>query len=122
MIELRPYQVEVIGEVPQVVAAGYRRVIVVAPTGSGKTIISAQIIKGAVAVGKRVLVLAHTREIIRQTSLKLVWPRHRARDHTGWLGRQSRAGGAGREHSDIVDARNAPRPHADAAGGLVDHR
>jgi DNA repair protein RadD len=71
MIELRPYQVEVIGEVPQVVAAGYRRVIVVAPTGSGKTIISAQIIKGAVAVGKRVLVLAHTREIIRQTSLKL---------------------------------------------------
>jgi DNA repair protein RadD len=71
MIELRPYQVEVIGEVPQVVAAGYRRVIVVAPTGSDKTVISAEIIKTAVADGKRVLVLAHTREIIRQTSLKL---------------------------------------------------
>jgi DNA repair protein RadD len=68
MIELRPYQIEVIDKVA---TAGNRRVILVAPTGAGKTVIGAEIIKTAVGAGKRVLVLAHTREIIRQTSLKL---------------------------------------------------
>ena len=68
---LRPYQIEAIDEVQKVVAAGWRRVIAVAPTGSGKTVISSAIIKTAIADGKRILVLAHTREIIRQTSLKL---------------------------------------------------
>jgi DNA repair protein RadD len=71
MIELRPYQIEVIGEVQEVVAAGHRRLILVVPTGGGKTVVSSEIVKGAVADGQNVLVLAHTREIIRQTSLKL---------------------------------------------------
>lgn len=71
MIALRPYQHDVLGDVGQVIAAGKRRIIVVAPTGAGKTVIGAEIINTAVSSGQRVLVVAHTREIIRQTSRKL---------------------------------------------------
>jgi DNA repair protein RadD len=70
-MDLRQYQRDVIAEVDQAIAEGKRRLIIVAPTGAGKTIIAAAIIKDAVAKGQRVLVLAHTREIIKQTSAKL---------------------------------------------------
>ena len=68
---LRSYQNDAIAELRRVIEAGKRRVIVVAPTGSGKTAIAAEVIKTTVANGNRVLVLAHRREIITQTSLKL---------------------------------------------------
>jgi DNA repair protein RadD len=71
MTELRPYQRDVIAECDRVIAAGKRRIMIVAPTGSGKTIKAVAIIKTAVNNGQRVLVLAHTREIIKQTSGKL---------------------------------------------------
>ena len=71
MTELRPYQFDVINQCRQKLAAGVSKICLVAPTGAGKTIIAAEIIRSAVAKGKRVLVLAHTREIIKQTSLKL---------------------------------------------------
>jgi DNA repair protein RadD len=71
MIQLRNYQGEVITKTGEVIASGKRRPIVVAPTGSGKTIVAADIIKNAVAENKSVLVLAHRREIIGQTSEKL---------------------------------------------------
>ncbi len=71
MTELRPYQRDVIADIEREIAAGKRRIIAVAPTGAGKTVVAASIINDAVAKGQRVLVLAHTREIIRQTSLKL---------------------------------------------------
>jgi superfamily II DNA or RNA helicase len=45
--------------------------LLVAPTGSGKTVKATEIIKGAVAGGAAVLFLAHRREIIAQTSAKL---------------------------------------------------
>jgi DNA repair protein RadD len=69
--ELRPYQSDVIAEIDPAIAAGKRHIIAVAPTGAGKTIIAAAIINAAVSKAQRVLVLAHTREIIRQTSEKL---------------------------------------------------
>jgi DNA repair protein RadD len=68
---LRPYQLDAIAEIERQNAAGLRRLMVVAPTGSGKAIMLAAIVKKAVAEGKRVLVLGHTREIIKQTSRKL---------------------------------------------------
>jgi DNA repair protein RadD len=71
MTELRPYQTDVVGEFERRVAAGHKRIILVAPTGSGKTIISCEIIKLAIARHQTVLVLAHRREIIGQTSRKL---------------------------------------------------
>ena len=70
-MDLRPYQRDVIADIEREIAAGKRRIIAVAPTGAGKTVVAASIIKDAVAKGQRVLVLAHTREIIKQTSLKL---------------------------------------------------
>ena len=71
MTELRTYQEKVIEDFNREVAAGRRRIILVAPTGSGKTIVAAAIIKAAVANRQRALVLAHRREIVGQTSQKL---------------------------------------------------
>jgi ERCC4-related helicase len=68
MTELRPYQLDVINQCRQKLAAGVSNICLVAPTGSGKTVIAAEIIRNAVAKGKRVLVLAHTREQARPTS------------------------------------------------------
>src|SRR6516162_6831468 len=61
--KLRPYQAEVIGRCQAEVAAGKRRVVLVAPTGSGKTVIAAALIRAAVDRGERVLFLAHRREL-----------------------------------------------------------
>ena len=69
--ELRTYQRDVIAEFERQVAAGKRRIITVAPTGAGKTVIVADIIRGFVGNYKSVVVLAHRREIIGQTSDKL---------------------------------------------------
>jgi DNA repair protein RadD len=69
--ELRPYQRDVIASVEAEIATGRRRVLLVAPTGSGKTVIAAAVVADAVAHGKRVLFLAHRRELINQGSRKL---------------------------------------------------
>jgi len=71
MTDLRPYQNDAIDEIDAVIAAGKKRPLLVAPTGAGKTVIFAAIIKRAAANGQRVIVLAHRAEIIAQTSLKL---------------------------------------------------
>ena len=71
MTSLRPYQSAIVAKCDDVVANGKRRPIVVAPTGAGKTVIAAAMIKTAIAQSRRVLVLGHTREIIKQSSLKL---------------------------------------------------
>src|SRR4051794_13333003 len=69
--ELRPYQTDVIARLGAVIAAGHRRPLLVAPTGSGKTGIIAAVIAEAVEKGRRVLVIAHRREIVAQTVAKL---------------------------------------------------
>lgn len=71
MTELRPYQVNFIADVKANVAAGRRRVLGVAPTGAGKTVIAVEIIRDAVARGKRVLILVDRREHTKQWSEKL---------------------------------------------------
>jgi superfamily II DNA or RNA helicase len=71
MTALRPYQEDVIKRFYESVAAGHKRIIKVMPTGSGKTITACEIIRTAVASYQFVVVLAHRREIISQTSAKL---------------------------------------------------
>jgi DNA repair protein RadD len=71
MTQLRPYQERVIDDFEKTVADGTRKIIIVAPTGAGKTVIAIAIIKQVAARRRGVLVLAHRREIIRQTSQKL---------------------------------------------------
>jgi superfamily II DNA or RNA helicase len=69
--ELRPYQREVIEQFNGELTAGRRRVLLVAPTGAGKTVITGAIIAEAAGEGRRVLFLAHRRELIQQASAKL---------------------------------------------------
>jgi len=42
--ELRPYQAEAGAKINATIAAGHRRVLLVSPTGSGKTVIAAAMI------------------------------------------------------------------------------
>lgn len=65
------YQCSAIESTREHVCNGRRRVLVVAPTGAGKTTIAAEIIHGAVAKGRRVLFLAHREELIGQASARL---------------------------------------------------
>jgi hypothetical protein len=71
VIAPRPYQLEGIQRV-RVAFAAAPSVVLVLPTGGGKTIIGSWIIKNALEVGTRSLFVAHRVEIIRQTFCKLV--------------------------------------------------
>jgi len=71
MISLRPYQQAALDRVLELIALGVRRILVVAPTGSGKTVIGSALIAHYVAERRRVCFLAHRREIIKQTVAKL---------------------------------------------------
>jgi DNA repair protein RadD len=71
MIELRPYQREIIAQFHTKRTAGLRRIALVAPTGSGKTIVGTEIVKASLESDGCVLVVSHRREIIAQTSEKL---------------------------------------------------
>ena len=68
---LRKYQSDIIVDFHRAVASGTRRIMLVAPTGAGKTVIFADIVRSQVAASKSVLVFAHRREIISQTGGKL---------------------------------------------------
>lgn len=71
-IDLRAYQIDVIAAFDRAIAAGHKNILLVAPTGAGKTVIGAEIIRRARVQDRSVLVLAHRREIITQTYEKLV--------------------------------------------------
>lgn len=67
---LRKYQVEGV-EGLRVALRRVRAAICVAPTGSGKTTLSANMIESAVSKGKRIIFLAHRKELIDQCSKRL---------------------------------------------------
>ncbi|MBL8684403.1 MAG: DEAD/DEAH box helicase family protein [Myxococcales bacterium] len=71
MLRLREYQLRGIEQASKRLAAGVRRVCLVLPTGGGKTVVASEIIRRAVARGRRVLFLAHRRELLDQTLNKL---------------------------------------------------
>jgi superfamily II DNA or RNA helicase len=72
-ITLRDYQVQSVEDLRREMLQGYRRLLLQAGTGSGKTVIASEIIKRAVAKRSNVLFLAHRRELIDQCSDKLEW-------------------------------------------------
>ncbi|NJM90102.1 MAG: DEAD/DEAH box helicase [Hydrococcus sp. RU_2_2] len=67
---LRPYQKQVITEVYQHIRRGEKRILVVAATGAGKTLVSSQIVAHAEARGKRVLFVVHRDILVKQTAEK----------------------------------------------------
>jgi len=69
---LRPYQHAAIDETARQIKAGTRRILIVAPTGAGKTVIAAEIIRRMRAQRNSALFVAGARELIHQTSNKLL--------------------------------------------------
>jgi len=71
MIALRLYQNAAIDRV-RAQLRKTRRVLLVLPTGGGKTIIASAIISSAFSRGRRVIFFAHRRELVNQTKGKLI--------------------------------------------------
>jgi superfamily II DNA or RNA helicase len=69
--DLRDYQAAFIGDFNREVSLGRHKVMGVAPTGSGKTVIAAETVRQAASRGECVLFLVHRRELVRQSSQKL---------------------------------------------------
>lgn len=67
----RPYQADAINAAREHVKAGLRRVLIQAPTGTGKMVVAATIMQLAVRLGSVVLFCAHRRELIEQCGEKL---------------------------------------------------
>jgi DNA repair protein RadD len=68
MLKLRPDQEEALEAVRAHLRRGRRRVLLQAPTGFGKTVVASTMAKTAVEKGKRVWMLVHRRELVRQVS------------------------------------------------------
>jgi len=68
---LRSYRVAAAENVRRAYGSGAESVVFVLPTGGGKTVIFVFIVDNAVALGRRVLVIAHRQEIIAQISAAL---------------------------------------------------
>jgi len=70
-VTLRPYQADADARVRERIRAGARNVLVVGPTGMGKTVFAAHVIVGAVRKGRKALFLAHREELLDQCYGKL---------------------------------------------------
>lgn len=68
---LRPYQQEAHDQILQRWDAGADRLLLVLPTGTGKTIVFAAVTRDRVRSGSRVLILAHRGELLEQAADKL---------------------------------------------------
>lgn len=71
-IVLRPYQESIIDTIRGLMRRGIKRILLQSPTGSGKTLIAAYMLDGAMKNGKRAAFLNHRRELVKQ-SAKAFW-------------------------------------------------
>lgn len=71
MLKLRDYQEQAVGNIRQSFISGKRAPLLVLPTGGGKTVVFSYIAATTAARGKRVLILVHRVELLRQTSAAL---------------------------------------------------
>jgi superfamily II DNA or RNA helicase len=67
-MDLRPYQLKAIDDCRKAMQAGRNRVLLVAPTGSGKTVMFAYIAQEVARRGKHVVICAHREELLDQIS------------------------------------------------------
>lgn len=70
-LTLRPYQSQAISDLRLAYRDGARAPLLVLPTGGGKTIVMAEILRSLADRGRSAMVLVHRRELIAQTSDKL---------------------------------------------------
>jgi superfamily II DNA or RNA helicase len=66
-MELRDYQTKLVDDVRQQIRLGQTRILILLPTGGGKTAIASYIISRTVKRGNRAMMTAHRSEIISQT-------------------------------------------------------
>ena len=70
-LTLRPYQQRAVHDLRLAFRDGARAPLLVAPTGMGKTVIAAEILRGVAERGRSAIFLVHRRELITQSSHKL---------------------------------------------------
>lgn len=87
MITLRPYQSRAIAATRASIVSGKKAPLIVAPTGAGKTVMGAAIVRGCVERGKKVVWCAHRRELITQGASTLA----KLGLSVGYLGRNPHA-------------------------------
>lgn len=63
---LRPYQVDAIQKCRAAFRDGGKRVVLLLPTGGGKTCVATEVVRGALEKGSPVVWLAHRRELVDQ--------------------------------------------------------
>lgn len=68
---LRDYQAGGLEQLRKLAAQGKRFLLLISPTGSGKTVTFAAAIRSSVSLGRRAIVIAHRKELIDQTVKKL---------------------------------------------------
>jgi len=70
-MNLRPYQVEIVDRIEAAIVRGERRVLMVAPTGSGKTVIASEVMRRHAERLEPAAFLAHHDELLTQAHDKL---------------------------------------------------
>lgn len=70
-MEERAYQTEAIRAIQSDWASGFKRTLLVLPTGTGKTIVFSKLVEDEVRHGSRCLILAHRGELLDQAADKL---------------------------------------------------
>lgn len=68
---LRDYQADAIERLRALATQYARRLLLISPTGSGKTVTFSAVIRSSVSRGRRAIVIAHRKELIDQTVKKL---------------------------------------------------
>jgi superfamily II DNA or RNA helicase len=77
MMNLRPYQQQLINDIRLQYQLGHKSVLAVLPTGGGKTVCFSYIAEQASRKGNRVLVLVHRQELLDQASRAMPMPHGR---------------------------------------------
>lgn len=71
MFQLRPYQAEAKTAILSAWGEGYRKTLLVLPTGCGKTVVFSSVTENQVNKGHNVLIMAHRGELLQQAADKL---------------------------------------------------
>jgi DNA repair protein RadD len=70
-MNLYDFQIKLVEEIEAKIDAGVRRIIVVLPTGGGKTVVAGELVRRAVAKFQRVVFIAHRDELLTQARRSL---------------------------------------------------
>jgi len=70
-MELRDYQQKALKEIKDALSSGKKAPLLVLPTGAGKTVVFTELSKYLIKQNKKVLILVHRRELVKQACQKL---------------------------------------------------